>query len=62
MVITVGLRQQTAFDAIKDLKDRFRTRVRVAPEIATLPVDVIHQITHPAMSRKPVTLFDNRAK
>ncbi|MBP5319065.1 MAG: AMP-binding protein [Paludibacteraceae bacterium] len=62
VVITVGLRQQTAFDAIKDLKDRFRTRVRVAPEIATLPVDVIHQITHPAMSRKPVTLFDNRAK
>ena len=62
VVITVGLRQQSNFDPIKDLKDRFRTRVRVAPEIAVLPVDVINQITHPAMSRKPVTLFDNRSK
>ena len=62
VTITIGLRYQPAFDVIKNLKDRFRARIRVAPEIRIAPTDAIEKITHPAMSRKPLTFFDERAK
>ena len=45
---------------ISDLKDRFRARLRVAPIIEILPVDVIHQINFPAKSRKPIKFIDER--
>lgn len=46
---------------IKDLKDRFRARLRVAPIIEILPVDLIQSINFPAKSRKPVKFIDERA-
>lgn len=45
---------------IKDLKDRFRARLRVAPIIEVLPVDVIQSINFPAKSRKPIKFIDER--
>ena len=45
---------------IKDIKDRFRARLRVAPNIEILPVDVIHTINFPAKSRKPILFVDER--
>lgn len=45
---------------IKDLKDSFRARLRVAPEIEILPADVIARINFPAKSRKPIKFIDER--
>lgn len=45
---------------IKDLKDRFRARLRVAPLVEICPADVIQKINFPAKSRKPVKFIDER--
>lgn len=59
VIVKVGVR--TAGEhIIKDLKDRFRARIRVAPEIEILPVEEIRQINFPAKSRKPVKFIDER--
>jgi len=47
---------------IKDLKDHFRSRLRVAPIIEILPTDIIQQINYPAGMRKPVLFIDERKK
>jgi phenylacetate-CoA ligase len=46
--------------AIKMLKDHFRSRLRVAPQVEILPDDVIRQINFPAKSRKPIKFIDER--
>lgn len=45
---------------IKDLKDRFRARLRVAPLVEICPADVIQKINFPAKSRKTVKFIDER--
>lgn len=62
IVVRIGLREDYTNNEqlIKDLKDRFRARIRVAPIIEILPVDVIAQINFPAKSRKPVKFIDER--
>ena len=60
VIITVGVKDNTDFDVIKDLKDRFRAKIRVAPDIVIDAVENIRQKNFPAMSRKPVTFFDKR--
>ena len=64
VVVRVGLKdankQLTANDIIKDLKDRFRAKIRVAPIVEILPADVIAKINFPAKSRKPVKFIDER--
>ena len=45
---------------MKDLKDRFRSRIRVAPKIEILPREEIAKINYPAKSRKPVKFIDKR--
>jgi phenylacetate-CoA ligase len=62
VVVKLGLKSQPKFDVIKDLKDRFRSRIRVAPIIEVLPVEEIHRINFPAKSRKPIKFIDNRNK
>lgn len=47
---------------IKDLKDRFRARIRVAPIVEILPPDLIQKINFPAQSRKPIKFIDERQK
>lgn len=60
--ITVGVKEDTDFDVIKDLKDRFRAKIRVAPDIIIDTIENIRKKNFPAMSRKPVTFFDLRKK
>ena len=58
----ISLHEPTANtdDVIKNLKDRFRAHLRVAPQIEILPDDVVQQITFPAKSRKPIKFIDER--
>lgn len=61
--VKAGLRPMPAdFDVVKDLKDRFRARIRVAPEIRLCQPAEIRKINFPDMSRKPVKFIDNRKK
>ncbi|MDO4704572.1 phenylacetate--CoA ligase family protein [Tannerella sp.] len=60
IVVRIGLREQPSFDVTKELKDRFRARIRVAPEIEIADAGEIRRINHPDMSRKPVKFIDKR--
>lgn len=60
VIITIGLRDNAPLDAVKDLKDRFRAKIRVAPQIVVAPAEAVRKVNFPAMSRKPVTFFDER--
>ncbi len=60
VIVKIGVEGNIDFDPIKDLKDRFRSRIRVAPVIEILPVDEIQKINFPAKSRKPIKFIDNR--
>jgi phenylacetate-CoA ligase len=61
VIVRISLREPILpDDAIKTLKDHFRSRLRVAPLVEILPDDVIRQINFPAKSRKPVKFIDER--
>ena len=62
VVVKLGLKYEPEFDVVKDLKDRFRSRIRVAPRIEVLSKEEIQKINFPAKSRKPVKFIDNRSK
>jgi len=66
VLVKVGLRENPGFDAgldaVKDLKDRFRARIRVAPDIEICPAEEIRKATMPDISRKPVKFVDKRKK
>lgn len=62
VLVRVGLRQNATDDVVKDLKDRFRAKVRVAPDVEVCPAEEIQKINFPDMSRKPVKLVDRRKK
>jgi len=60
VLVKVGLKYETEFNAVKELKDRFRSRIRVAPEIEICPVEEISVINNPPKGRKPVKFIDLR--
>ena len=63
MIVRISLNNAMAADeAVKTLKDHFRSRLRVAPEVEILPADVIQRINFPAKSRKPVKFIDERSE
>jgi phenylacetate-CoA ligase len=62
ITVRAGLHQPFADDVVKDLKDRFRAKIRVAPEIVICPAEQIRKINFPDISRKPVKFIDNRKK
>ena len=47
-------------DVVKDMKDRFRARIRVAPDIKIVPVNENNVLLFPDKSRKAVKLIDKR--
>ena len=59
ILIRIGLRHQTE-NVVKELKDRFRAKIRVAPDIEICQVETIHKINFPDISRKPVKFIDKR--
>ena len=62
VVVKVGIASAQPFDVIKDLKDRFRSRIRVAPIVEVLSPDDVNKINNPANNRKPIKFIDNRRK
>ena len=62
VVVKIGLKFVPDFDVVKTLKDSFRSRIRVAPQIEIHPTEVIQKINYPAKSRKPVKFIDLRNK
>lgn len=68
VLVQIGLRsnhtaqwgEEYADMVIKDLKDRFRARLRVAPLVEIRPTEEIQHINFPAKSRKPVKFIDQR--
>ena len=44
----------------KELKDKFRSKLRVTPEIKFTYVEIIQKIQSPELSRKPVKFIDKR--
>ncbi len=59
VVVIVGSQVQGE-DIIKELKDHFRARLRVAPEVKFADIDEIRKIQLPEMKRKPVKFIDKR--
>ena len=65
VIVRIGLKNnvsESAEEIIKELKDHFRSRLRVAPLIEILPADVIARINNPEGSRKPVKFIDERKR
>lgn len=62
VVVKVGVASQQPFDIIKDLKDRFRSRIRVAPIVEILSPEDVGKLNNPANNRKPIKFIDNRRK
>jgi phenylacetate-CoA ligase len=62
ITVRVGLHRPPVDDVVKDLKDRFRAKIRVAPEIAVCTAEHVRKINFPDMSRKPVKFIDNRKR
>jgi len=60
ILVKIGLREGSDSDVIKDLKDRFRARIRVAPEFEIYPAALIKEISMPEISRKPIKIIDKR--
>lgn len=44
----------------KRIKDHFRAKLRVAPQVQFMDMEAINTLRFPAMSRKPVLFFDHR--
>lgn len=60
VVVRVSLKQEVDFDVVKELKDRFRAKIRVAPDIEIDSAERIRQMNFPQMSRKCVKFVDMR--
>jgi phenylacetate-CoA ligase len=60
VLVKIGLRDGVDEAVVKELKDSFRSRIRVAPQVEVLPVEEIHRINYPAKSRKPIKFIDLR--
>jgi phenylacetate-CoA ligase len=57
----IGVKESNE-EMIKDMKDRFRARLRVTPDVVFKPIDEIQKIVMPEIKRKPVKFIDNRKK
>lgn len=62
VVVKVGVAFGQTFDVIKDLKDRFRSRIRVAPIVEVLSPEDVAKINNPANNRKPIKFIDRRGE
>jgi phenylacetate-CoA ligase len=61
ILIHVGSRfQGETFE--KEIKDHFRAKLRVAPQIVFEPTDHIDRILNPALGRKPIKFIDKRSR
>lgn len=59
VVVIIGCKNQHE-ELVKDLKNRFRAKIRVAPDIKFEDIDVIKKIQLPEINRKPTKFIDKR--
>lgn len=59
IVIKVATLNETK-EFLDSIKDHFRAKLRVAPNVEVLPLDEINKIVFTPMSRKPITFIDLR--
>lgn len=59
VLVIVGC-QNPNEEIVKDLKNRFRAKIRVAPNIKFESVDIIRKIQLPEINRKPTKFIDKR--
>jgi phenylacetate-CoA ligase len=63
ILIRIGIRNdKDEENIVKRLKDNFRAKLRVTPEIKIEPVETIKKLQDPEMNRKPRKFFDYRKK
>lgn len=62
VIVKVGVAGNPAINVIKDLKDRFRSRIRVAPIVEVLSPEDVNILNNPSNNRKPIKFIDNRKK
>ncbi len=62
VVVYVGLKPNHPENSIKEMKDRFRSRLRVTPIIEILPVEAVNHMLLPPTARKPIKFVDSRHK
>lgn len=60
--VMVAPKQAMDYDIVKELKDRFRARIRVCPEIELTTPEENRKIMRPDINRKPVKFIDHRIK
>lgn len=60
--LTPMAREQEEDEIVKLLKDSFRAKIRVAPDIEVMPSDELRPFVFPQISRKPVKIIDQRKK
>lgn len=61
VVVRIGTESNNP-NLVKELKDRFRSRLRVAPIVELSTPEEIQRINFPAKSRKPIKFIDERQK
>ena len=62
VTVKISLQTEQSFDVVKELKDSFRSRIRVAPNIVILSDDELRRAIYPPNSRKPIKFVDLRNK
>lgn len=60
VVVKISLKFPVKFDVVKELKDRFRARIRVAPEIEIVSYEENLKVMRVDVNRKPVKFVDLR--
>ena len=60
VIVKAALRHSVDFDIVKELKDRFRARIRVTPEIEIVSADENRRTMRIDTNRKPIKFIDNR--
>ena len=61
VIVKVGVASPQPFDIVKDLKDRFRSKIRVAPIVEIMSPEDVAIINNPGHLRKPVKFIDRRS-
>lgn len=62
VLVKISLSSGQDADVVKELKDSFRSRIRVAPDIEVLSDDNLRRIIFPPQSRKPIKFIDERKR
>ena len=62
VVVRISLRSPQEHDVVKELKDRFRAKIRVAPDVEVADGEELRRAVFVETSRKPVKFVDNRRR